>query len=141
MNSANNIKRPYYAVLFLQWLATALPLALLVLILQARGINLFQVGLLLGAYSLAIVFLELPTGGLADAIGRKRVTLLAYGATVISSIIILVAFSFPMFLLAFVLNGVGLGDEVVGSGSHRPHRRVEGAERRQHEDRHARPDP
>jgi predicted MFS family arabinose efflux permease len=107
MNSVNHIKRPYYAVLFLQWLATALPLALLVLILQARGINLFQVGLLLGAYSLAIVFLELPTGGLADAIGRKRVTLLAYGATVISSIIILVAFSFPMFLLAFVLNGVG----------------------------------
>lgn len=107
MNELKHIKKPYYAVLFLNWLATALPLALHILILQARGINLFQIGLLLGAYSLVIVLLELPTGGLADAIGRKRVTWLAYSTTMIASFVILFAFSFPLFLVAFVLNGVG----------------------------------
>lgn len=107
MKDVKHIKRPYFTVLFLNWLATALPMALLVLLLQARGINLFQLGLLMGSYSLTIVLLEVPTGGLADALGRKRVTAVAYGLTAVSSLIILWAFSFPLFLLAFVLNGVG----------------------------------
>ena len=107
MKNVKHIKRPYYTVLFLNWLATALPLALHVLILQSRGINLWQLGLLMGTYSLTIVLLEVPTGGLADAIGRKRVTLLAYSVTVVAGILILFAFSFPVFLLAFILNGVG----------------------------------
>ena len=107
MKNVKHIKRPYYTVLFLNWLATALPLALHVLILQSRGINLWQLGLLMGTYSLTIVLLEVPTGGLADAIGRKRVTLLAYSVTAVAGILILFAFSFPLFLLAFILNGVG----------------------------------
>jgi MFS family permease len=107
MNIVKQIKQAYYAVLFLNWLATALPLALLILILQTRSINLFQMGLLMGAYSLTIVLLEVPTGGLADAVGRKRVTLLAYAVTTVADILILFAFSFPLILLAFVLNGVG----------------------------------
>ncbi len=107
MKNVKHIKRPYYTVLFLNWLATALPLALHVLILQSRGINLWQLGLLMGTYSLTIVLLEVPTGGLADAIGRKRVTLLAYSVTAVAGVLILYAFSFPVFLLAFILNGVG----------------------------------
>ena len=106
MNIVKHIKRPYYTVLFLNWFAAALPLALIVLLLQSRGINLFQLGILMGAYSLTIVLLEVPTGGLADAIGRKRVTLLAYTVAALTNLLVLFAFSFPLFLLAFVLNGV-----------------------------------
>ena len=107
MENVKHIKRPYYTVLFLNWLATALPLALQVLILQSRGINLLQLGLLMGVYSLTIVVLEVPTGGLADAIGRKRVTLLAYSVKAVASIFILFSFSFPLFLLAFIFYGIG----------------------------------
>ena len=106
MKNVKHVKRPYYTVLFLNWFATALPLALFVLFLRARGINLFQLGLLMGAYSFTIVLLEVPTGGLADAIGRKRITLLAYTLGLVAAVLFLFSFSFPMFLIGFVLNGV-----------------------------------
>lgn len=106
MKSTTHIKRVYYTILFLFWLATALPLALSVLILQTRNLNLLQVSLLMGIYSLTIVLLELPTGGLADAIGRKKVTFLSYSISGLTSLIFLFSFSFPLFLLAFILMGV-----------------------------------
>jgi DHA1 family quinolone resistance protein-like MFS transporter len=107
MGSVKQIQRTFYLVTSLFWLATALPMALLVLIIQTRGVDLFQIGILLGVYSLTIVLLEVPTGGLADAVGRKRVALLAYGLIALASAGILFAFSFPVFLLGFILNGAG----------------------------------
>ena len=107
MNSTNHIQRVYYLINSLFWLAVALPLALIILLIQARGLDLFQVGLVMGAYALTIVLLEVPTGGLADAIGRKWVTVIAYGFMTFSGILILVAFSFPVVLAALVLNGIG----------------------------------
>jgi MFS family permease len=101
------IRNTYYLVHFLYWFSIALPLSLSVLLMQARGLDLFQIGVALGAYSLTIVLLELPTGGLADAIGRKRVSFLAYLMLTFSSAVFLFAFSFPTFLLVSVLNGVG----------------------------------
>jgi MFS family permease len=101
------IKRTYYLLISLFWLATALPAALLVLLMQARGLNLFQVGIVMGAYSLVIVLLEVPTGGLADAVGRKRVAIVAYSFIFLSGVGMLIAFSFPAFLLASLLNGIG----------------------------------
>ena len=107
MRSVKEIQRTYYLVISLFWLATALPISLLVLFAQARGLNLFQVGIVMGLYSLTIVLLEVPTGGLADTIGRKRVSLLAYSVTLLSGIVLLGAFSFPIFLFGFMLSGVG----------------------------------
>ncbi|MFN2188313.1 MAG: MFS transporter [Candidatus Promineifilaceae bacterium] len=101
------LERVYYLSVFLFWLAVAITLPLMVLILQSRGVDLFQIGLLMGIYSAAIVLLEVPTGGLADAVGRKRVAMLAYSIILISGIVLLFSFSFPAFILAFVLSGVG----------------------------------
>jgi DHA1 family quinolone resistance protein-like MFS transporter len=107
MNSIQHIQRTYYLIISLFWLAIALPIALIILLGQARGLDLFQVGLLMGIYSLTIVLLEVPTGGLADAIGRKRVAVIAYSCMTVSGILTLFAFSFPVFLAAFILNGIG----------------------------------
>jgi MFS family permease len=82
-------------------------MALNVLLAQARGLSLFEIGLLMGGYSLTIVLLEVPTGGLADTMGRKRVAALAYACLTLANLVFLLAFSFPVFLLAFVFNGVG----------------------------------
>ena len=101
------IKLTYYLCVTLFWLATILPAAVQVLLIQARGLNLFQIGVVLGVYSLTIVLLELPTGGLADAIGRKRVMLFALGFTLASEVTLLVAFSFTALLAFAVLSGVG----------------------------------
>jgi len=107
MHSIKGVQRIYYLVISLFWLATALPISLLVLFAQARGLDLFQVGITMGLYSLTIVLLEVPTGGLADTIGRKRVAILAYSVTLLSGMVLLSAFTFPVFLFGFMLSGVG----------------------------------
>lgn len=104
--SIASIRRRYAIVTFLIWFATALPLALSVLLVQSRGLSLTQIGFVLGAYSLIIVLLEVPTGGLADAAGRKRVALIAHGLAAVSSLAMLLAFSFPAYLAAMALYGV-----------------------------------
>jgi MFS family permease len=104
--STRSIRRRYAAITFLNWFGTALPLALSVLLMQARGLSLAQIGFAMGAYSLVIVLLEVPTGGLADAVGRKRVALVAYALTALSSLGLLLAFSFPAFLGVWVLYGI-----------------------------------
>jgi DHA1 family quinolone resistance protein-like MFS transporter len=106
MKSTRQIQRVYYLILSLFWFAVGLPMSLSVLLAQARGLNLFEISLLLGVYSLTIVLLEVPTGGLADAIGRKKVTVMAYACSLLGSIVFLHTFSFPVALAAFVLNGI-----------------------------------
>jgi len=108
------LQRVYYCVTALYWFATVLPMAVSVLFAQARGLSLSQIGLYIGLYSLTIVFLEVPTGGLADALGRKRVTLLAYGLAILAKVLFLVAFSFPAFLGYAVLWGAA---RALGSGA------------------------
>jgi MFS family permease len=104
--SVQSIRRRYGLVTFLIWFAVALPMALSILLIQERGLTLGQIGFVLGAYSLIIVLLEVPTGGLADAIGRKRVALVAYSLAALSSVGVLLAFSFPTYLAAMLLYGV-----------------------------------
>lgn len=97
----------YNLVTALFWVSVGLPLPLTVVYMQARGLDLLQVGLLTSLFALTVALLELPTGGLADAIGRKRVTLLAYTFLFAKDLIFLVAFSMPLFAAARLLNGIG----------------------------------
>ena len=105
--SVKHIKRAYFSVTALNWLSIAIPLPIFALFMQTRGIDLWQLGVIMGIYSLVIVLLELPTGGLADAIGRKTATLLSQAINLASGIVLLFSFSFAGFLLAGVLLGVG----------------------------------
>lgn len=95
------------AATFLRWFAAAMPMALLVLLLQSRGMSLLQVGLILAVHSGVVVVLEVPTGGLADAIGRKRVAIAAQTVTMLAGIVGLFAFSFPGFVATAALLGTG----------------------------------
>jgi DHA1 family quinolone resistance protein-like MFS transporter len=114
MGSVRNIERTYYSIVSLFWLTVALPLPLIVLLHQARGLNLAQNGLLFGAYSLVVVLLEVPSGALADAIGRKRVALLSYAFMLAGGVVFLFAFSFPLFVAAWLVSGIA---RALSSGS------------------------
>jgi hypothetical protein len=48
MQTVRKVQRTYYLILFLFWMAVSLPAALGVLILQSRGLSLFQIGTLVG---------------------------------------------------------------------------------------------
>jgi MFS family permease len=75
--TASQARRRYLALTALRWSATGLILPVQVLLYAARGIDLPTVGLLFALYSGLVVLLELPTGGLADQLGRRRTMLLA----------------------------------------------------------------
>ncbi len=105
--SIRRVKTTYFAIVSLFWFATVLPAAVQVLLAEARGLELSDIGIVFGVYGLVIVVLEVPTGGLADAVGRKRVTLLALLVTLASEVVVLFAFSLPTFLLFAVLAGTG----------------------------------
>jgi len=107
MTSLRSVERRYGLLVFLFWFSTALPMALFILLAQSRGMNLAQLGFLMAAYSATVFLLEVPTGGLADAWGRRRVALVAEFVTLAGWAVFLLSFSFPMFLIALVLNGVG----------------------------------
>lgn len=106
MKTQKRTENTYYLLTALFWFATSLPLALFVLLIQSRGIDLFQIGILMGVYSAAIVLLEVPTGGLADAVGRKKVALVAYSLSFLASFLFLFSFSFGMLLIGFTIMGV-----------------------------------
>mgnify|MGYP000167663513 CR=1 FL=1 len=69
---------------FLDRFAMGLTVAVVPLALTDRGMDLFQISLLFGVYSLTTMTMELPFGGLADTIGRKPVFLAAVVASVVS---------------------------------------------------------
>ncbi|HZJ08162.1 MAG TPA: MFS transporter, partial [Trueperaceae bacterium] len=100
-----NVRRTYYAIGALNWFATVLPMAVMVLLAQSRGLSLSEIGLYLGLYSLTIMLLELPSGALADSVGRKRVLLAAYALAAVSRVVFLFAFDLAVFLAFAVLSG------------------------------------
>lgn len=57
----------------LRWLPIGFTTPLLVLLPLSRGLTLGQVGIAMACYAAATALLELPTGGLADAVGRRPV--------------------------------------------------------------------
>ncbi|MEO3974921.1 MFS transporter [Streptomyces sp. CAU 1734] len=65
--------RRYATVCALLWLPMGLTIAPLVLLFGERGMALTAVAGFFAAHSLTAALLELPTGGLADVIGRRAV--------------------------------------------------------------------
>ena len=92
---------------FLDRFAMGLTVAVVALALSDRGMDLVQISLLFGVYSLTTMALELPFGGLADSIGRKPVFLAAVLASLISLALFLSSSAFPVLALSFAFIGFG----------------------------------
>ena len=110
----SRLERRYSLVVFLNWFAVILPGAVLVLFAQSRGLGLAEIGLYGAVYSASAALLELPTGNLADQVGRKRVALAGYTLVIVSKFVLLFAFSLPGFLVYAVLGGLA---RALGSGA------------------------
>jgi MFS family permease len=108
------IARSYHRSLGLRWLATVLPMPALVPLLLARGLELSEVGLVLATFAAVAALLELPTGGLADAIGRVRVTLIADALAIAGRIGLALAPTPTAFIAAAAVAGAA---RALGSGA------------------------
>lgn len=92
---------------FLDRFAMGLTVAVVALALVDRGMDLFQISLLFGIYSLTTMAMELPFGGLADNLGRKPVFLAAVVASLISLALFLSSSDFGVLALSFAFIGFG----------------------------------
>jgi MFS family permease len=91
----------------LHWLPVGLTTPVMVLLAQDRGLSLADIGLLFTVYGALLTALELPTGGLADVIGRRPVLLAAAALHVLSCLAFATAQGMAGFLGAICLMGVG----------------------------------
>ncbi|MET0728752.1 MAG: MFS transporter [Acidimicrobiales bacterium] len=96
----------YHLLLALRFVPTGLMVTVFVLLLQDRGLTLAQIGLGTAAQGVVMLFLELPSGGLADALGRKPVVVLATVFSMLALSLLLVADSVVLLALACTLQGI-----------------------------------
>jgi MFS family permease len=100
------IRTRFLVLTALRWLPVGLLIPVLVLLPLQRGLSLSQVGLAFAAQGLVVFALELPTGGLADAVGRRPVLLAAAGIGFVSVGLMLFADTLAGFAVAYALQGV-----------------------------------
>lgn len=78
-----------------------------VLYLAYCGMNLMQIGLLEGIYHATSIVCEIPSGALADLVGRKKSMMLGRICVTISCIIMLFTRNFWWFAISFLLQALG----------------------------------
>ena len=90
--------------------------AFFILFLIDKGISYTEIGLLYAIREIFINIFEIPSGIIADALGRKNALMSSFIAYIISFIVFYLAKDFWLFMLAFILYGVG---EAFRSGTHK----------------------
>ena len=105
-DGVRSVRRRFLALTALRWLPTGLLMPVTVLLQQDRGLSLGQVGLVTAAQGIVVAVLELPTGGLADAVGRRPVLLWASVFDIGSVVLFAAAGSPGTFLVAWAIQGV-----------------------------------
>lgn len=105
--SVRSATRRLVVLTALHWLPVGLTTPVMVLLAQSRGLSIADIGILFGVYGVLLAVLELPTGGLADVLGRKPVLLVAAGLHIASSLAFAAAESMAAFVGAICLMGAG----------------------------------
>lgn len=104
--SEQAVLRRFLVIAALRWLSVGFLIPVFVLLPLDRGLTLTQIGLAVSMQGWVVFALELPTGGVADSIGRRPVQAVAVVVGIVSVALILVADSLALFAAAFALQGV-----------------------------------
>ncbi len=89
----------------MHWFVIGLIFPVMILIALEKGLDIFEAGVVLAAYSATTILLELPTGGMADIVGRKKVYMFSLSILFLAGLALLVSWDFTTVLLAVILNG------------------------------------
>ena len=100
------LERRFLVLTALRWLPTGFLIPVSAVFMQSRGLSLAQIGLAVAVQSGVVLLLELPTGGLADSLGRRRVLLFAGVLDIAALSCFAVATSFAGFVVAWAVQGV-----------------------------------
>ncbi|GIJ22696.1 MFS transporter [Micromonospora lutea] len=104
--TVRQIRRRFLVLHGLRWLPTGLLIPVFILLMQERGLTLTQIGLAVAAQGVVVLALELPTGGFADALGRRPVLVVASVIGLASLALLVVADSFALLAAVWALQGV-----------------------------------
>lgn len=104
--SARTLLARYIALVALRWLPPGIYGTVLVLLAQSRGLSVSQIGLVVSAQGVIVLALELPTGGLSDALGRRPTLMLSAALGLVFPSVLYFAHSLPVFAAAFAIQGV-----------------------------------
>ncbi len=97
----------------LRWFPVGLVIPVMVLLLQARGLDVASIGWLVAIYGIVTASLELPTGGLADVFSRRAVLAAASLVGAAGSLLLGLSTSHAGLAMAMALLGAA---RALGSG-------------------------
>jgi MFS family permease len=112
-------------------------IAILVLFYQERGLSFSQIMILQSVYYFAKVLSEVPTGALADRVGRKKALIIGSFSHSFAYLLIFFSHSLFLFMLGEILAGIAMSfaygadsalayDTLKGLGQSDQYQRVEG---------------
>lgn len=99
-------RRAFYLLMVTRWFPVGLVVGILILLLTERGLTIAQAATVMAVTGIVTFVLELPTSGLADALGRRPVYLASAAVGVAAGLGYAVAQSFWAFVVAGALTGV-----------------------------------
>jgi MFS family permease len=99
--------RVYYLLFGLYTLSGWFVAPVYALFLMSRGLDLFQIDVVLAVYLLTVFAFEVPTGAIADAFGRKTSFLASCAVRTVAFVLYAFADDFGDCLIAEVIDGVG----------------------------------
>jgi DHA1 family quinolone resistance protein-like MFS transporter len=106
--------RLYSFILLLNSYITGLLVPVFSLLLIDKGATLSKLSILIGIYSFSVIVLELPTGIMADIIGRKKTFCLSLIVSLIFSVVILLSNGLVILYIGMLLYGL---NRAISSGS------------------------
>lgn len=78
------------------------------LFLKSRGLNFWQIFMLETVISASIFVFEIPSGYIADKIGRKKTIILSVICFAVSSYLHVISYNFLMFIILSAIFGLGI---------------------------------
>lgn len=104
--TARQARRTLMVLTFTRWFPVGLTIAVTTLLPLERGMSLAQIGVIFSMQGFVVLGLELPTGGFADALGRRPVLVASAVVSLVSSVVFVSAQTFAAFVVALLLQGV-----------------------------------
>jgi MFS family permease len=75
--------------------------------LHTRGLDQFQINSVLAVYFAVTFLTDVPTGAIADALGRRRSFMLGCALRALAFLVYFFAYHYPMFVLGETIDGIG----------------------------------
>ena len=104
--SARRARSVLLLLTFTRWFPVGLTIGVTTLLALERHMSLAQIGVIFSMQGFVVLGLELPTGGFADALGRRPVLVASAVVALLSGLLFITAHTFAAFVVAMLLQGV-----------------------------------